>query len=70
MLLASTDRVFDSSRAVTEEHHKSVVVVVSPLISLMKDQVASYIAEGIKAAFIDCDSDVSTISSVREGAFH
>ena len=61
--------MFDSSRAMTEEHHKSVVLVVSPLISLMEDQVASYSAEGIKAAFIDCDSDVSTKSSVDEGAF-
>ena len=61
--------VFNSLQAVTEENHKSVVVVASPLISLMEDQVASYSAEGIKAAFIDCDSDVSTKSSVGEGAF-
>ena len=54
----------------TEEHHKSVVVVVSPLISLMEDQVASYSAKCIKTAFIDCDSNASTIiSSVRESAF-
>ena len=30
---------------------KAIVVVISPLIALMEDQVASYSAKGIKAAF-------------------
>ena len=44
------------------------MVVISPLIALMEDQVASYSAKGIKAAFIDCESDMDKKASVTGGA--
>ena len=56
----------DSDRA---SDGKAIVVVVSPLIALMEDQVASYSAKGIKAAFIDCESDSDKKASVCEGAY-
>ena len=50
---------------------KAIVVVISPLIALMEDQVASsYSAKGIKAAFIDCESDMDKKASVTGGAYH
>ena len=48
---------------------KAIVVVTSPLIALMEDQVASYSAKGIKAAFIDSESDMDKKASVTEGAY-
>ena len=49
---------------------KAIVVVISPLrIALMEDQVASYSAKGIKAAFIDCESDIDKKASVTGGAY-
>ena len=48
---------------------KAIVVVISPLIALMEDQVASYSAKGIKAAFIDCESDMDKKASVTGGAY-
>ena len=35
----------------------------------MEDQVASYSAKGIKAAFIDYESDVDKKAAVSEGAY-
>ena len=61
--------VFDYS-AVESGGGKAIVVVVSPLIALMEDQVASYSAKGIKAAFIDCESDMDKKASVTGGAYH
>ena len=34
------------TRYIADDHKKSIVVVVSPLIALMEDQVASYSAKG------------------------
>ena len=48
---------------------KAIVVVISPLIALMEDQVASYSTKGIKAAFIDCESDMDKKASVTGGAY-
>ena len=42
---------------------------MSPLIALMEDQVASYSAKGIKAAFIDSKSDMDKKASVSDGAY-
>ena len=45
---------------------KAIIVVVSPLIALMEDQVSSYSAKGIKAAFTDNESDTDKKASVKE----
>ena len=45
------------------------IVVVSPLIALMEEQVASYSAKGIKSAFIDRESDKGTQASVSSGDY-
>ena len=44
---------FDQVRA---SSHPSIVIVVSPLIALMKDQVASYNAKGLKVGCITSNS--------------
>ncbi len=44
-----------------------LTIVVSPLISLMKDQVDSLVAKGIAAAFLNSSQDVDTQREVREG---
>ena len=56
--------VFDYLRI--ESDGKAIVVVVYPLIALMEDQVASYSAKGIKAAFIDSESDKDKKASVGD----
>ena len=40
---------FDQLRA---SSHPSIIIVVSPLVALMKDQVASYSAKGLKVGCI------------------
>ena len=59
--------VFDFLRGVKE---KSIVLVVSPLLALMKDQVAS-ISEGLSAVFIsDKDSTPPTVKrEIKNGIF-
>ena len=42
---------------------------MSPLIALMEDQVVSYNAKGIKAAFVDSESDTDKKASVSDGAY-
>ena len=59
--------VFDCLRQ--DSDGKAIIVVVSPLIALMEDQVSSYSAKGIKAAFIDNESDTDKKASVKEGAY-
>ena len=57
--------VFDSLRGVKS----SIVVVVSPLIALMKDQVRAMTKKGVTAAFVgDCCSE-SEVSRVCEGSY-
>ena len=56
---ASTPLVFDRLRAsISDHHHHSITVVVSPLTALMEDQVSKFRAKGLKAAYVGCaDSD-------------
>ena len=61
--------VFDNFHSITVDLKKSIVVVVSPLIALMEDQVTSYSAKGVKCASIDSESDSVTSSSVLEGMY-
>ena len=60
---------FDIMHSITDEVKKSIVVVLSPLITLMEDQVTSYSATGVKSTFVDSESDIGTKSSVREGVY-
>ena len=56
--------VFDELRAPFASHH-SIIVVVSPLTSLMIDQVTKFSSKGLKAAFVG-DKDNAEI---QLGAF-
>ena len=46
-------RVVDLVRSVEKQ---SIVVVVSPLITLMKDQVAAYHSKGLTAGYVIADA--------------
>ena len=48
--------------------HKSIAIVVSPLIALMKDQVAALRREGVKAVYIGKTS-VDDEKQLKEGQF-
>lgn len=48
-------------------NHHSIVVVVSPLTSLMMDQVAKHTARGLKATYVGEDSSQS--ETIEAGAF-
>ena len=59
--------VFDRLRRVEK---KSVVVVVSPLVALMKDQVAQCSSRGLAAGFVSTDpNDHSMRRQVMEAKF-
>ena len=60
--------VFDLLRGIKE---KSIVLVVSPLLALMKDQVASISEKGLSAVFIsDKDSTPPTVKrEIKNGNF-
>ena len=47
--------------------HSSICAVVSPLISLMQDQVAKFSKRGLKCAYVGEDETVR--AGVREGAY-
>ena len=49
-------RVFDDLRS----SHGSIVVVVSPLTALMKDQVESFKKRGVSCAMVTSDSDAES----------
>ena len=54
------DNLFDNLRknfVQPQGNCTSIVVVVSPLVSLMKDQVRSYTKKGVRCAFIGEDMD-------------
>ena len=61
-------KVFDLLRGVA---NKSIVIVVSPLIALMKDQVATFSAKGIRAAYVSDkeDSTEKTRRDIKKGKY-
>ena len=61
-------RVFDLLRGVA---NRSVVIVVSPLIALMKDQVGTFSAKGIRAAYASDkeDSTGNTRRDIKKGEY-
>ena len=56
LCFAVLPRLFDMLRGAVR---KSIVVVVSPLIALMKDQVATFSSKGIHAAYVSDKEDCS-----------
>ena len=48
---------------------RSIAIVVSPLIALMKDQVQSLERRGVKAAYLHSGTDVDTHSNVCAGEY-
>ena len=63
---AALPYAFDQLRA---SSHPSVVIVVSPQIALMKDQVASYSAKGLKVGCITSKSSSEDRSQAVSGNF-
>ena len=59
-------RVFDSLKGM---ENKSIVVVVTPLIALMKDQVATFTAKGLSAAYVNAETDIKTRDMIYKGQF-
>lgn len=47
--------------------HHSIVIVLSPLKSLMIDQVAKLSGKGIRAAYVSCDAQVS--KGIQDGDY-
>ena len=49
---------------------RSIVVVVSPLIALMKDQVASFTSKGVSATYVGCESVTSEMEqAIMQGSY-
>ena len=67
---ASLPYVFDMLRyKISEGQHSSIAVVVSPLSSLMQDQVKIYNAKELKAAFVGQDQKGDAIADVVNGHY-
>lgn len=58
--------LFDALRKVEK---KSIVLVVSPLIALMRDQVASNTAMGMKSTYISDKENTKKQTAIRNGEF-
>lgn len=64
--------VFDALRSDGEvvSQHRSIVVVVSPLLSLMKDQVSCFNSRGLNCAFVGTEQmDPTVLARVKNGEF-
>ena len=59
-------KVYDTLKKKTA---KSIAIVVSPLISLMKDQIHSLVSKQIKAMFVTRDVTTDTDSSVQAALY-
>lgn len=65
LCFALLPRVFDLLR---DQHHKAIVLVISPLISIIANQVASFRMKGITAAFAG-DEDVAIKKGIKMGEY-
>ncbi len=59
---------FDTLRKTAAQ---SIVIVVSPLVTLMEDQVASFTRKGVKAVHVKKEETMSeeTVEEIREGDY-
>ena len=62
--------VFDFINHGVRESIGSVCLVIAPLLSLMRDQVASLQLKGISAAYLDAETSPETIEAIRCGEFN
>jgi superfamily II DNA helicase RecQ len=46
---------------------RSIVVVVTPLIALMKDQVAIFTSKGVSATYVGCESEME--QAIMQGSY-
>ena len=52
------------------KHSIVVVVVVTPLIALMKDQVAIFTSEGVSATYVGCETVTSKMEqAIMQGSY-
>ena len=58
--------VFDKLRGLDE---KSIALIITPLISLMTDQVSSFTSKGLKAGFIGTGMNKKTVDAVMNGQY-
>ena len=61
-------KVFDILRATTSVDRQSIVVIVSPLVALMKDQVLQITERGVSAVYV-AEADNHTETEVCEGKY-
>ena len=58
--------VFDKLRGLDK---KSIALIITPLISLMTDQVSSFTSKGLKAGFIGTGMNKKTVDAVMNGQY-
>ena len=51
------------------EQRRSIVLVVSPLLALMKDQVSAYSAKGLTACAVTHETTPEEKRNIREGKY-
>ena len=61
-------KAFDVLRSISSVDTQSVVIVVSPLIALMKDQVRQMTERGVSAVYVG-EADAATETEVCNGRF-
>lgn len=66
---AALPLAFDLRKFGSLEAKRSIVIVVSPLLALMKDQVASYSAKGLSVGSVTHEITVTERCRVREGNY-
>ena len=67
LIFASLPIIFDKLR---NQEHKSIVVIVSPLLSIMQDQVGTFLSKGISATSVTSSTDFDVKQQVVKGNFN
>ena len=66
---AALPRAFDLKRFGSMEPKRSIVLVVSPLLALMKDQVATYSAKGLTVCSVTSETTPDEKRKISEGEY-